>query len=74
MGSSLLFIHEKDSNCEKSTAANIWMIDFAKSLRLPAHLHNTVSHYESHMRGDYEDGYMIGLTNLLKIFKKMLTS
>ncbi|XP_054709594.1 inositol-trisphosphate 3-kinase B-like isoform X2 [Uloborus diversus] len=62
IGSSLLFVHDKQN-------ANIWLIDFAKTVPLPLHLH--ISHQDPWKVGNHEDGYLIGISNLLSIFKTL---
>lgn len=50
--------------------ANIWMIDFAKTASVPPHLH--ITHTEPWEVGNHEDGYLIGISNLLTIFKSLV--
>ncbi|CAH2982858.1 unnamed protein product [Chilo suppressalis] len=60
IGSSLLFVHDK-------RRASIWMIDFAKTVSVPESVnidHNTVWKV-----GNHEDGYLIGIDNLISIFE-----
>ncbi|XP_050299170.1 inositol-trisphosphate 3-kinase A-like [Anthonomus grandis grandis] len=63
IGSSLLFVHD-------SYNANVWLIDFAKTIRLPEDL--TISHSTKWKVGNHEDGYLIGIDNLIKIFMAVL--
>lgn len=63
IGSSLLFVHDNQN-------ANIWMIDFAKTVPVPPHLH--ITHTEPWKVGNHEDGYLIGIANLLTIFKSLI--
>jgi 1D-myo-inositol-triphosphate 3-kinase len=65
IGSSLLFVHD-------ATNANVWLIDFAKTLKLPSG--TNIDHASRWVVGNHEDGYMIGINNLLSIFTEMLES
>ncbi|XP_019743231.1 inositol-trisphosphate 3-kinase Cb [Hippocampus comes] len=64
VGSSLLFVHDA------SGKARVWMIDFGKTVPLPAH--RTLDHRTPWVEGNQEDGYMWGLDNLIDIFGSML--
>ncbi|XP_048507551.1 uncharacterized protein LOC105685433 isoform X2 [Athalia rosae] len=66
VGSSLLFVHD-------ATDAGIWMIDFAKTLPLPSHLMN-IRHDAEWQVGNHEDGYLIGVNNLIDIFQDIRNS
>ena len=66
VGSSLLFVHD-------STNAGVWMIDFAKTLPLPSHLPN-IRHDAEWQVGNHEDGYLIGVNNLIDIFQDIMDS
>ncbi|XP_046488684.1 uncharacterized protein [Neodiprion pinetum] len=66
VGSSLLFVHD-------ATDAGIWMIDFAKTLPLPSHLQN-IRHDAEWQVGNHEDGYLIGVNNLINIFQDIRDS
>ncbi|CAM4750377.1 unnamed protein product [Rotaria magnacalcarata] len=63
IGSSLLFIHD-------ANRASVWMIDFGKTRLLPDNIHLT--HTQPWIRGTHEDGYLIGLDNLILIFKEII--
>ncbi|KAL0280966.1 UNVERIFIED_CONTAM: hypothetical protein PYX00_002107 [Menopon gallinae] len=62
IGSSLLFVHDKKN-------ANIWLIDFAKTLMLPEH--TFIDHKSNWEVGNHEDGYLIGINNLIQIFSEL---
>ncbi|XP_056644856.1 uncharacterized protein LOC130450481 isoform X1 [Diorhabda sublineata] len=63
IGSSLLFVHDRFS-------ANVWLIDFAKTIILPENM--KITHNSKWKVGNHEDGYLIGVNNLIKIFMTML--
>lgn len=63
IGSSLLFVHDKRK-------ASIWMIDFAKTVPVPEGV--TIDHNTEWTVGNHEDGYLIGLNNLISIFESLL--
>ncbi|XP_018560881.1 uncharacterized protein LOC108903259 isoform X2 [Anoplophora glabripennis] len=63
IGSSLLFVHDRYN-------ANVWLIDFAKTIVLPEDI--TITHSSKWKVGNHEDGYLIGVNNLIKIFMTML--
>ena len=48
----------------------MWLIDFAKTLILPDEMQ--IDHASSWVVGNHEDGYMIGVNNLIEIFSEML--
>ncbi|XP_076244089.1 inositol 1,4,5-triphosphate kinase 2 isoform X2 [Calliopsis andreniformis] len=66
VGSSLLFVHDAKN-------AGIWMIDFAKTLPLPQHLPR-ICHDAEWQVGNHEDGYLIGVNNLIDIFEDIRNS
>ncbi|XP_017792958.1 PREDICTED: uncharacterized protein LOC108574822 [Habropoda laboriosa] len=66
VGSSLLFVHDAKN-------AGIWMIDFAKTLPLPQHLPR-ICHDAEWQVGNHEDGYLIGVNNLIDIFQDIRNS
>ncbi|XP_068601846.1 inositol-trisphosphate 3-kinase Cb [Brachionichthys hirsutus] len=64
VGSSLLFVHDA------SGKARVWMIDFGKTVPLPAP--QTLDHRTPWLEGNREDGYLWGLDNLIGILSNML--
>lgn len=62
IGSSLLFVHDRNK-------ASIWLIDFAKTISLPAN--TEISHKSEWRVGNHEDGYLIGINNLITIFDEL---
>lgn len=63
IGSSLLFVHDRQS-------ASIWLIDFAKTVVLPPNVH--IDHSCAWSVGNHEDGYLIGINNLISIFEEIV--
>lgn len=61
IGSSLLFVGDEKN-------ASIWMIDFAKTTDTG----KTITHDKMWVPGNEEDGYLIGIYNLIKIFKELI--
>lgn len=59
IGSSLLFVHDRNN-------ASCWLIDFAKTGTLPDNI--AITHKNAWEVGNHEDGYLIGLNNIIDIF------
>lgn len=59
IGSSLLFVYDSNSK------ANIWMIDFGKTIQTPDNVH--LRHDVPWVEGNREDGYLIGLISLISL-------
>lgn len=62
IGSSLLFVHD-------SKKATIGIIDFGKTRTLPNHIQ--INHKSEWIDGNHEDGYLIGIDNLIEIFEEI---
>ena len=54
-----------------TAAASLWMIDFAKTYKLPEGV--TVTHNDEWKIGNHEDGYLIGIDSLIRIFASLRT-
>lgn len=64
IGSSLLFVHSE-------TDANIWLIDFANTQTIPEN--TEVTHRKKWELGNHEDGYLIGVDNIIRIFESIIS-
>ncbi|CAI9552796.1 unnamed protein product [Staurois parvus] len=64
IGSSLLFVHDRRGN------TNVWMIDFGKTTPVPAHI--SLRHDVAWEPGTHEDGYLLGLQNLIDTLQKTI--
>lgn len=62
IGCSLLFVHS-------DTEANIWLIDFGKTQPLPDTIR--ITHRKKWELGNHEDGFLIGVDNLIRIFESI---
>ena len=61
IGTSLLFIYDKDR-------VGIWLIDFGKTTPIRDLIEGgQITHINPWVRGNYEDGYFFGFTNLLEV-------
>lgn len=65
VGSSLLFVHDNTGR------AGVWLIDFAKTTPLPPNIQ--ISHASAWKPGNHEDGYLIGIDNLIAVFERLVT-
>lgn len=63
IGSSLLFVHDE-------TQASVWLIDFAKTVILPEKI--KIDHNSKWTVGNHEDGYLIGINNIIDFFTELL--
>lgn len=59
LGTSLLFMYDQNGK------ADVWMIDFAK-----VRPHPNLNHCTQWQKGNHEDGYLLGLRNLILIFER----
>lgn len=64
IGSSLLFVHSEHD-------ASIWLIDFAKTNPLPEG--TKINHQSKWELGNHEDGYLVGIDNLTRIFERVIS-
>ena len=64
IGSSLLFVHD-------SQKAGVWLIDFGKTVSVPEGL--SIDHKSPWEVGNHEDGYLIGIENLILLFRDLVT-
>eukprot|EP00095_Tigriopus_kingsejongensis_P007820 maker-scaffold204_size260821-snap-gene-1.45 protein:Tk07820 transcript:maker-scaffold204_size260821-snap-gene-1.45-mRNA-1 annotation:"GE17061" len=64
IGSSLLFVHD-------SKKASIWLIDFGKTVPLPSGV--VIDHKSPWEVGNHEDGYLIGIDNLVNIMAQVVS-
>ncbi|KAI1285715.1 Inositol-trisphosphate 3-kinase A [Halotydeus destructor] len=62
IGSSLLIIHD-------GYQVGVWMIDFAKTVPLPAGIN--LDHLTPWSLGNHEDGYLFGLNNLIDVLEQL---
>uniref|UniRef100_A0AAF5I2A6 Kinase n=1 Tax=Strongyloides stercoralis TaxID=6248 RepID=A0AAF5I2A6_STRER len=62
VGSSLLIVHDKNK-------AGVWMIDFAKSSQVDNSI--PLDHRRPWEVGNHEDGYLVGIDNLIKIIESI---
>jgi 1D-myo-inositol-triphosphate 3-kinase len=60
IGSSLLIVHDGQQ-------VGVWMIDFAKTVPLPDGF--VIDHKSTWSLGNHEDGYLLGLNNLIDILE-----
>jgi 1D-myo-inositol-triphosphate 3-kinase len=58
VGSSIFFVFD-------NVRANAWMIDFAKSIRVPEGME--LNHRKAWEFGNHEDGFLFGLDNLIEV-------
>jgi len=58
IGSSLLVMYDNRNH------ADVWMIDFAKTLPVSDHV---LTHRDAWQPGNHEEGYLTGLDNLITV-------
>lgn len=63
IGSSLLFVHDAKGK------VGIWLIDFGKTV--PLTNGTVIDHKSPWSLGNHEDGYLIGLENIMNIFRDL---
>ena len=63
IGSSLLFVYDN------SGLATVHMIDFGKTIPLTEGV--SISHLDEWVEGNHEDGYLIGLDNLIRLWRDL---
>ncbi|KAL2088633.1 hypothetical protein ACEWY4_015532 [Coilia grayii] len=64
IGSSLLFVHDT------SRRANIWMIDFGKTMPIPNGVQ--LQHDMPWVEGNHEDGYLTGLASIMQLLSEAI--
>ena len=64
IGTSLLFVVDR-SRCQ------MWMIDLEKMSSVPPHV--SIDHESGWVQGSYQDGYLLGLDNLISIFTDIVS-
>ena len=62
IGRELWFVHDHEQ-------ASVWLIDFAKTVILPQN--HEIDHNTTWKVGNHEDGYLIGINNMLQIFTEL---
>mmetsp|Transcript_38081 Transcript_38081/g.94663 ORF Transcript_38081/g.94663 Transcript_38081/m.94663 type:complete len:618 (+) Transcript_38081:360-2213(+) len=64
ISSSLLFIYDAAHN--GTAQASVWMIDFAKTMKVPDG--GKLTHRKPWVNGNHEDGFLFGLDSLIQIW------
>ena len=54
-----------------SQKAGVWLIDFGKTVSVPEGL--SIDHKSPWEVGNHEDGYLIGIENLIQLFRDLVT-